>query len=373
MSNLISDLLKFRGRVVVYCGELLLVVLLLHSSALLAEARIKIGVLAPLTGPLAEYGVAAQNGIELARSQHPDKFKTIDFLYEDSQWDAKTAVAGFRKLTSESRVSLVFNWGNPTSEAVAPLAERGKIPLLALTLDPRIAVNRKYVIRVTNSADDFAKVMAAYLEKQGYRRIGIVIAENTYVEGLLNGLKRSLSDKVSVEVVDRYGIQDQDFRTTVVKLGEKKFDAIGVFLISGQVSTFYRQLSAQGIKTPTFGTDFFESTTEIKLSEGGMNGAVYPHLGITPKFDTDYKSRFGNDYQIAYAGNAYDMAMVIAKVFSESTGISSDEIVTKLNAVKDESGIGGTFSYMDTADDGPHFHYPVQMKRIEAGIIQVIK
>lgn len=336
-----------------------------------ADTGFQVGVIAPLSGPLAEYGLAAQNGIELARTQQPALFTKIKFIYEDSQWDAKTAISAFNKLRDASKVSLIFNWGNPTSEAIAPIAERNKFPLIGMTVDSGVVKGKEFVIRSTNSSKDFSDVLAKYLLKSSYRRIGIVLAENTYVQGLYDGLKAALRSEVEIEIIAKYNIQDQDFRSSVAKIRARQFDALGVFLISGQVSSFYRQLSSQGIAIPTFGTDFFESTTEIRLANGGMNGAVYPHLGVTDSFRATYVDRFGNDYQLAYAGNAFDMAMVIGRLFNSGNNFSSRQIIENLGSVSKTEGVGGMFSFSDSSDD-PHFHFPVQLKQIKGEKIETV-
>jgi ABC-type branched-subunit amino acid transport system substrate-binding protein len=55
---------------------LLLAFVLIFSniSQSFAEEKFKVGVIAPLTGPLAEYGLAAKNGIELAQTTRPESF-----------------------------------------------------------------------------------------------------------------------------------------------------------------------------------------------------------------------------------------------------------------------------------------------------------
>lgn len=351
--------------------KLVLSAFLVIAAPAAADDTFQVGLTLPLSGALAEYGQAAKNGVELARTQHPENFQKVSFIYEDSQWDAKTAVSAFNKLRSIEKVSLIYNWGNPTTEAVAPLAERYHLPLIGMAANPQTSLGRHYVIRSTNAASDFASRLAEYLVQQGYKNIGVIIADNSYVRGLFDGLKSTIGDRGSVEIVDLYNLQDQDFRSSISKLRQRKYDALGVFLITGQISNCYRQLKDQGINLPTFGTDFFESGTEIKLANGGMNGAVYTHLGITEQFRADYVSRFNNDYQIAYAGNAYDMAMILGRLFNGQT-LSADEIMTRLRSVKDQSGIGGTFSFGDAPDEGPHYHFPVQLKKIVGDKITVI-
>ncbi len=350
-----------------------LIILTLTTSLLAQEpGKFRVGVIFPLSGPLSEYGIASKNGIEMAIQDRPKIFSNIEFIFEDSQWYARTALSSFIKLTQVDKVNMVYNWGNPTTEALAPLAERSKIPLLALSLDEKVALNKTFVIRTINQSGDFSLKLAYFIDASSYKNIGVILADNTYVRGLFNGLKKSLNKDIVIEEIASYPVADQDFKSSVIKIRSKKYDYIGVFLISGQISSFYKQLRQQGITTPTFGTDFFESSTEIKLAQGGMEGAVYPHLVVDPDFYRRYAAKFNNDYQIAYAGNAYDMAMIIGTEFStkDSSTLSPEEIMKKLKNRGETKGIAGTFSFQNTKEDGPHFHYPVRLKRIEEGVIR---
>lgn len=327
------------------------------------DSNFSVGVIAPLTGALAEYGLAARNGIILAQSDHPQRFANIKFRFEDSQWDPKQAISAFHSLRTSS--NLVFNWGNPTTEALAPLAEQLQFPLLGMSLDPAVAKGRRFVIRTTNPADDFSRLLAEHLSQKNYRRLGVVMAQNTYVQGLYDGLKRHLHSDQNLEVIASYPITENDFRSAITRIGPGKYDAIGVFLISGQVSTFYRQLQQHGLQIPSFGTDFFESTTEIKLSAGGMHGAVYPHLSVTPQFASKYRQMFGNDYQLAYAGNAHDIALLIASVFgSVKTSLDSAAVIKGLTSAPSVEGVAGAFRYRHTADADSYYEFPVHLKRI---------
>ena len=334
-----------------------------------AQEKFKVGAALPLTGVIAEVGAASRNGIELAKEHHPQLFTNIDFVYEDSQWDPKSAVAAFNKLVKYDEVSLVFNWGNPTSEAVAPLAEARKVPLIALSLDPVSARGRSYVIRFQNRASDFSKRLAQHLKVKGYKHVGIVISQNSYLQGLLDGLKENLASDQHITIIDTFNLSDMDFRSAVVKAKSGSFDALGVFLISGQVSTFYRQLKQQQVNTPTFGTDFFESPVEIKSAGGAMEGAVYPHLGISTQFEAQYKERYKNDYHIAYAGNSYDLAVMLGTLFnSVSSGLSSDKILEILKSDKSSLvGVTGATRFRHSSDGDSYFEFPIQLKRVSNG------
>jgi len=331
------------------------------------QPKFTVGVIAPLTGVLAEYGVAAKNGIELAKIQQHELFTNTEFLYEDSQWDAKAALSAFNNLSRIKGVSLIFNWGNPTTEALAPIAERQTIPLIGMTLDSQVARGKNYLIRSINPGAEFSKKLAVYLKAKGYRHLGVVMAENTYVQALYNGLKASLSPEQSIEVIAQHNISETDFKSTVLRVAQHKYDAVGVFLISGQVSTFYKQMLQQKVSVPTFGTDFFESMTEIKLAGGGMEGAVYPHLAVSSAFESEYVKRFGNDYQIAYAGNAYDIAVLIGKLFNKvNSKLTPEQIVAELKSPKSNlNGETGEFHFQHSDDGDSYFQFPVHLKVIE--------
>lgn len=369
MNNISQERIRSLIHALVILLASLVVIEIAGAQVLFAQEKFKIGAVLPLSGPLAEYGVAARNGINLAKEQQPELFTNLEFVYQDSQWDPKSAVAAFNKLVQMDKVSLVFNWGNPTSEAVAPLAEARKIPLLVLSLDPSCARGRNYVIRFTNPSADFSKRLAQYIKAKGYKKLGVVLAENTYVQGLLDGLKVNLANDQEVTTIATFNLSDMDFRSAVLKARSGSFDTLGVFLISGQVSTFYRQLEQQQVKTPTFGTDFFESPVEIQSAGGAMEGAVYPHLGISPQFEAQYKERYKSDHQIAYAGNAYDLAVMLGTLFnSASYKLGSEQILEILKSNKSSLvGVTGAAKYQHSSDGDSYFEFPIQLKRVEDG------
>ena len=356
---------RFFAAVSIACA----VCLISEVSFAQSQSKFRVGAILPLTGGLAEYGVAAKNGIELAKEQHPESFTNIEFVYEDSQWDAKAAVSAFNKLVYSGDVSLVFNWGNPTTEAIAPIAETSNIPLIGMTLDPSAARGKTRLIRSINPAADFSKRLAEYLRQKGFKKLGVVLAQNTYVQGLYDGLKANLGADQQITTIATFNLSDMDFRAAISRAKQQSLDAIGVFLISGQVSTFYRQYQDQHVAVPTFGTDFFESATEIKMASGAMEGAVYPHLGVAPSFESQYTAKYKNDYQIAYAGNAYDMAMMIGALFNAAQAkLSTEKILDELHSSRSSmDGVTGAFKYKHTQNGDSYFEFPVQLKRVEKG------
>lgn len=115
-------------------------------NSVAAPTDFSVGVTLPLTGALTEYGAAIQNGIQLAREEHPEKFQNVRFVYEDDGYEPKRAISALHKLRSIDRVDVVLGWGTETVLAESPIAESRRIPFLAGALDPRAYRGRRYVI-----------------------------------------------------------------------------------------------------------------------------------------------------------------------------------------------------------------------------------
>lgn len=336
-----------------------------------SQAEIKVGVIVPLSGALAEYGVAIRNGIEIARSDDPNLFSGCGFQYEDSKYDSKTALGAFRKLTDTDEVSMVYNFGSPTSAAIAPVASKAKIPTLLWTTDPAVIIGNDYVIRFTNDADEFTKALTHYLHSRNLERLGIIVTENQYLNSILEGVRNNLSPGQSLTVIDTVQPTETDFRTMVAKLGKNSYDAIGVFLLSGQISQFYRQLRHQRISVSTFGTDFFESSTEIQSAEGGMDGAVYANNTVPSSFAGRYRSLYGNDLQLTYAGNGYDFAKLACSTLI--SGTSAETVMKALESSHKRNGILGDYNLVKTEAGDKFFRFPIAVKKIEGADFKDIR
>ncbi|MBI5126632.1 MAG: ABC transporter substrate-binding protein [Candidatus Taylorbacteria bacterium] len=337
------------------------------QSKLVTSHSIKIGVIAPLSGPLAEYGEAFQNGIILA--QEKLKNNKLQFVFEDSAYDSGKAIAAFNKLKDFDKVNVIINWGDPTSQAIAPLVKTNSIPFIAVTTIPSVAEQSPYIIRTLNRSEDAAGATWEYLRSKNFKNVGIVKLETPYFNSLVDSLIKTKQTDEKVTIIDTYlSFGDKDFRTSISKIkNTSKYDVIGVFLAGGQISQFYKQASTLEMKTPTFGTDFFESQSDIDAAGTTMNGVVYVNYDVSDDFRTEYQNRFKNISQIAYAGNGYDTVMMLNSI----PDADKDSVINTLKAVKDYSGVVGKWNLLETTTDR-YLSSPFHIKIIQDGIIKTL-
>lgn len=358
-----NKVLKLIIGLAIAVAVIVILMLIDNNKPKTSSENIKIGVIAPLTGPLAEYGEAFKNGIILAQDKNPNS--KLTFVFEDSSEDPKKAISAFYKLRDQDKVNLIFNWGAASSQAIAPLVNDSNIVFLSNSSEPEVTKPSKYIVRTAYRAEDYASTMWNYFRSRGYKNIGVVKLDIVFFNELLENLEKQAQSDEKVTVVDNYlSFGDRDFKTSILKLknSKTKIDALGVFLVQGQVSQFYNQSKTYGLSIPTFGTDVFESQSELTNAGNLMNGATYALNDFSNEFKNEYKKRFGNVGQISYAANSYD---IVSFLMSKVDFKNKDTIMSSLKS-GEYLGVAGKYKYKNPTDDRS-FSAPVVLKKISGG------
>jgi branched-chain amino acid transport system substrate-binding protein len=337
------------------------------------QGKFKIGVILPLSGQAADYGGSIENCIGLAKEDRPELFRNVEFIFEDAQHDPNKAVAAFRKLTAVDKVDLVYTWGVPFCKALAPIAEAARTPLIGQCIDQGSSAGRNYVLRFMNYTDEYLGVQTARLMERREKRIGLVLAEHPYLEEMHAALKRNLREGQTVEVIDSYQVTSTDFKSTVSKIRRNNYDSIGVFLYPGQIAQFYRQLREQRVSIPTFGTNFLESISELKLAGGTMEGAEFTNNTVKQEFADRYQAKYKNASQLGFGALAYEFTILMGNLFGGDSGaVNADKIMMRLADVSRQEGVAaGPYEFRNTKVAGKYFYFPISVKRISGEAFQI--
>jgi ABC-type branched-subunit amino acid transport system substrate-binding protein len=338
---------------------------------------LRMGVTLPLTGPGAEWGIAASNGFQMARSEQPKLFENIEFFFEDTQLDPKNAVTAFNKLRASDGIQIAYDFGSATTGAIGPIAERNKLPLLSAAYDPSVSVGKLYVIRFANYSAQYADALLQYMRTKGYTQYGIVATENAFFNSLVEAFKTNLRSDESIVFLEKLSPDATTFKSTITKLKNASagsgIHALGVYTFAGQGIQFLREASEQDLKLPLFASDSFESEDMVADSEGKMEGLVYPNNSVNDEFRKRYESRYGNVNQITFAGSAYDLAILIGEIASKTPGkITSDTIQAELEKPIERSGVLGQFRFRNVPEVGKYFEFPIVIKKISGNKIGIV-
>ena len=120
-----------------------------------------------------------------------------------------------------------------------------------------------------------------------------------------------------------------------------------------------------GIEAPIFGTDFFESMTEVRQSRGALVGATFANNEVSPSFRAQYTATFNNDFQINHAANGFDFAFLLCKQLGSDVGVlSAEEIVSRTMKLGRMAGQQGEARLVTSSTGDKYFDFPVVIRRI---------
>ena len=138
----------------------------------LEEETIKVGVILPLSGEVASYGNDCRDGILFAKAS--DSLK-IEYIFEDSKGDPKTAIAAYNKLTTIDKVEYVIgDMFSNTTLSLSPLAKKQQKLLVSPTASSKdISKDNIYALSVFPCESYESKIVADFAKKH-YSKVGVL-------------------------------------------------------------------------------------------------------------------------------------------------------------------------------------------------------
>lgn len=326
---------------------------------------VRVGISVPLSGNAAEYGNAAKNGFLLAREEKPE-LNRFEYIFEDNLYLSVKSLDSYRKLKNIDRADIVYLWGEPGFNAVASVAEAEKTPLFCMSLDRDPGVGKKYSIRVSGDTYQLVGKLVEFLERNQADSVDVILAEDPFFEAMFKALKAQLKPEVRLTTLGTLSPDIMDFRSLILKLKNSKTKFLGLFLMSGQVRSFFKQAEQIGLKKQFIGTDVFESLEEIRESGKLIDSSVYANFFVPESFYKSYEARFGNDTQISHAYMAYAFALSLPLIVPPNQKVDAETILENVKRI-DWQSTGGIFSYKDSLTEGKHFDFPVVLREIHNG------
>lgn len=264
-------------------------------------AQPKIGVLASFTGDWGAYGQAYRRGIELA-----DVGSKATFIYEDDGFLPARSVSAFRKLVEVDKISGLLVGDTVTAQAIAPIALKQKIPLLAWASGAKFP-NNPYALRLwTSSAKDFS-FMAGEIKRRGYQKLALFTSTHTYT----TEWARALKEEFPGSVWEDFSTNPESFQSSILKVKSGGFDAIGVCLGTGLNGRLAQQLRSLRVDIPLFGCNFIEASADIEAAAGAFDGVWFTAPRLSPEFIRRYTDRFGKSDHVVSAAVFHDAALLI--------------------------------------------------------------
>jgi len=329
------------------------------------EPPIKIGVMYPLTGDAAAYGLPIQKATQIAadeiNTQGGINGKQIKFIFEDSKCNAKDANAAAQKLVNVDKVKVIIG-GVCSSETLgaAPITEANKVILISpSSTSPDITNAGDFVFRVAPS-DSFSGIVASEFAKNNLKatKAALITESSDYAQGLRVVFKENFAKLGGTIVADEtYNPEDTDFRTQAAKVKAANADVIYIVPQTPAKSVLLaKQIKEAGIKKQLLTAEVLIGRNLVKENADALEGII----GIEQSFNdnapktavllTKYKERAKEDAPIpTFMAGAYDVVYLVADAIAKN-GENAEKIRDQLYSVRNFDGAVGKITFDKNGD-----------------------
>jgi branched-chain amino acid transport system substrate-binding protein len=235
------------------------------SSGTAQASPINLGVLTPLTGPFAPWGIQVRAGMTLAVNEinrsggvkgRGQRRRLNLVVADDQSTNTNAAIEGFRRLTQqEGAVSVGGIIGSPIALATTRLAEESRVPLFLVKAGNNEILTRssRYTFRTClPSAAMVATSVVQLAQRRSLRSVGVIIADYAWGQSFKSSLEESARRAPAI----RFNIQVAPLPTTNFTPYLRSMGDISLLVATGHppgAGAILAQAGQLGIRVPVVG------------------------------------------------------------------------------------------------------------------------
>ena len=350
------------------CCKILLAGVTVMLTCLARSAEpLKIGMVAPVTGPQAETGPYQIQGAKLAVEEINKAGgllgRPIELVIEDDQTTNPGVVLAFSKLAGDKDIpAFIGPLFSTQVHAMAPDIQRTGRPVMIGATDPQLThMGNPWLFRCRPNDSYSARVIADYgVNTLGKKKWAIVYSTEAFgTNGMKNLVEALKGLGVEPALVQGYTINSQDFTPVAFAVKQSGADVMGTYMIVGpDQAILARQLRQLGVNIAWIGSPTTVATTVLKLAGPALYGsyAVSDFAAdsspaakeFAAKYEATYKS--APDFRGAWT---YDAVHVLALAIDNAKSLEPQKIREAILSVKGYVGAEGTYNF-DQNGDGLH-------------------
>jgi branched-chain amino acid transport system substrate-binding protein len=303
-----------------------------------AVGPIKIGLLAPYSGPFAGSGKQIEGGVRAYLEQHGSKVagREIEVLVKDTTGPAPdVAKALAQGLIVRDKVDFLAGFVlTPNAMAVAPLATEAKKPMVIMNAaTSAITTKSPFVVRVSFTLPQVSAPLATWAAKSGVKAVYTLVSD--YAPGVdAEGQFKKTFEAAGGKIVDsvRVPVQNPDFAPYIQRIKDAKPEAVFIFVPAGAQGTAFlkafqeRGLDKLGIKVLATG-DVTEDQELPSMGDAALGVVTTHHYSVAHESpeNTAFKQAFAKVTGGALRPNfmavgGYDGMAAIASVIDKLGG-----------------------------------------------------
>lgn len=323
---------------------------------------IKIGGNFELSGAVAAYGEAENEGVKLAVEEiNKDggiDGKKIEYVSKDNKSDNNEAASVAANLTTKDEVVAII--GPATSgatKATLPNLTKAKVPAITPSgTDDAITVQKgkvqEYIFRSCFQDSSQGVILAKYAEDNLKADKAVILGDNSSDYAI--GLQKAFKDTYKGEIVaeENFTAGDKDFQAMLTKIKDKDFNVIYVPGYYTEAGLIIKQAREMGIEQPIIGADGFGDEKLVETAGASNVKNVYytghfstkaPATDKVEPFVEAFEKKY-NKQPSSFNALAYDSVYMIKQAIEEEGEATPEAIKKGLASLKDFEGVTGKIS-----------------------------
>jgi branched-chain amino acid transport system substrate-binding protein len=322
------------------------------------EVVVKIGSVAPLTGPQSHLGKDNENGARLAVDEVNAKGLTIngkplriELLSEDDAADPKTATSVAQKLVDAKVVGVIGHLNSGTSIPASRIYHDAGIPQISpsATAVKYTAQGYKTTFRVMTNDEQQGRVLGAYAARLG-KKVAIIDDRSAYGQGLADEVEKAAKGG-GAEVVTREYTTDKsnDFLAILTSIKARDPDVIFFGGMDPQAAPMVKQMKQLGLRAQYLGGDGVQTTEFLKLVGAEGEGVIASNPGVPlasmpggQDFERKFTAKYGKIQN--YSPYAYDAVMALVSAMQRANSTDPAKFQAEL-AKTDFNGVTGRVQF----------------------------
>ncbi|MCD2512579.1 ABC transporter substrate-binding protein [Comamonas endophytica] len=261
----------------------------LQAAPALAQEVLKVGLVAEMSGPFADFGRQMEAGIKLYQKQHGDTVagrKVVVVTKDVAGPNPELAKRLATELIVREKVQLLAGFGfTPNALSVAPLATQAKVPMLVMNAaSSGLTAKSPYMLRTSFGYDQIVPPIAQWARKEGVKKAYVLVAD--YAPGhdaeaaFIQSFKAAGGEIVGTV---RTPVMTVDFAPYIQRIKDAQPDALFTFVNAGDVAPAlmkeFREkgLHDAGIRLIGTGDIVFESAFDAIGDKGQGVVTSYPY------------------------------------------------------------------------------------------------
>ncbi|WP_414674950.1 branched-chain amino acid ABC transporter substrate-binding protein [Limnobacter sp.] len=337
------------------------------GTAQAKDVIVKIGHIAPLSGPQAHYGKDNEQGARLAiddlnamKIQLDGGTAKFELVAEDDAADPKTGAIVAQKLCDMKVNGIVGHLNSGTTVPASRIYHDCGIPQITPSATTPKITKQGFdsVFRVIAHDGVLGVALAKFATTDLKAKKFVVIDDRTGYGQPLADIFAKQVQAGGGQVLERQYTNDKatDFAAILTSVKAKNPDVIFYGGMDAQAGPMLRQMKQLGIKAKLIGGDGICTTELSKLggdnvgdnvmcAEGGMALSKMPG---GPAFEKRYKDKFKSDIQV-YAPFVYDTTMTMGMAMKEAKSADPKKYLPKLKTIS-YKGVIGTITFDENGD-----------------------